>query len=134
MYVGYKRKSVFDIAVSYAKPAILDVALETEVSALNEVVIEAPKFIKPLESPLSLRTIGATEIKRNPGGNRQKDGNPDRLGASLTLGSSDFATTVEGPLGDKTTFIASYRLSIYKVYSSCWAYLSCLPTKTFNLR
>ncbi len=69
-FLGYKRKSAFDITVSNAKPAIFDVALEAEVSALNEVVIEAPKFLKPLESPLSLRTIGATEIKRNPGGNR----------------------------------------------------------------
>jgi hypothetical protein len=201
VFTGYKRKSVYDIAVSNAKPAIFDVSLETEVSALNEVVIQAPKFIKPIESPLSLRTIGVTEIKRNPGGNRdiskviqslpgvsapvsfrndiiirggapnenrfyidgveipninhfttqgssggpvglinvdfikevdfysgafpasrgntlssvfefrQKDGNPDSLGASLTLGSSDFATTLEGPLTKKTTFIASYRLS-----------------------
>ncbi|MEJ5964378.1 TonB-dependent receptor [Pedobacter immunditicola] len=199
--LGYKRQSAFDITVSNAKPAFLDVALEAEVSALNEVVIEAPRFLKPLESPLSLRTIGATEIKRNPGGNRdiskviqslpgvsapvsfrndiiirggapnenrfyidgveiptinhfttqgssggpvglinvdfikevdfysgafpasrgntlssvfeftQKDGNPDSIGTSLTLGSSDFATTVEGPITKKTTFIASYRLS-----------------------
>lgn len=200
-FVGYKRRPVFDVMVTNAKASIVDISLETDVSALNEVVIEAPRFVKPLESPLSLRTIGATEIKRNPGGNRdiskviqslpgvsapvsfrndiiirggapnenrfyidgieipninhfttqgssggpvglinvdfikevdfysgafpasrgntlssvfefkQKDGNPDKLGASLTLGSSDFATTLEGPLGSKTTYIASYRLS-----------------------
>ncbi len=200
-YISYKQKSVFDVEVSNFKPAILDVAMETEVSTLSEVNIEAPKFIKPLESPLSLRTIGATEIKRNPGGNRdiskviqslpgvsapvsfrndiiirggapnenrfyidgveipninhfttqgssggpvglinvdfikevdfysgafpaargntlssvfefkQKDGNPDSLGASLTVGSSDFAAMLEGPLSEKTTFLASYRLS-----------------------
>jgi hypothetical protein len=200
-FIGYKRRSVFDITVSNATPAILDITLESSSSELNEVVIESPKFTKPLESPLSLRTIGATEIKRNPGGNRdiskviqslpgvsapvgfrndiiirggapnenrfyidgveipninhfttqgssggpvglinvdfikevdfysgafpasrgntlssvfefkQKDGNPDSLRASLTLGSSDFATTLEGPLSKKTTYIASYRLS-----------------------
>lgn len=199
--LGYKRQTAFDIEVSNAKPAFFNIALEAEVSVLNEVVIEVPKFQKPLESPLSLRTIGATEIKRNPGGNRdiskviqslpgvsapvsfrndiiirggapnenrfyidgveiptinhfttqgssggpvglinvdfikevdfysgafpasrgntlssvfeftQKDGNPDSIGTSLTLGSSDFATTVEGPISKKTTFIASYRLS-----------------------
>ena len=199
--LGYKRQSAFDIAVSNAKPTFFDIALEGEVGALNEVVIEAPRFLKPMESPLSLRTIGATEIKRNPGGNRdiskviqslpgvsapvsfrndiiirggapnenrfyidgveiptinhfttqgssggpvglinvdfikevdfysgafpasrgntlssvfeftQKDGNPDSIGTSLTLGSSDFATTLEGPISKKTTFIASYRLS-----------------------
>src|SRR5690606_2288816 len=69
-FLGYKRKSVYDIAVSNFKPAIFDLTLEAEASTLDEVNIQAPKFLKPLESPLSLRTIGATEIKRNPGGNR----------------------------------------------------------------
>ncbi|TCC94529.1 TonB-dependent receptor [Pedobacter frigiditerrae] len=200
-FIGYKSKSVFDIAVSNAKSTVLDIALETEVSQLNEVVVQRAKFIKPIETPLSLRTIGSTEIKRNPGGNRdiskviqslpgvsapvsfrndiiirggapnenrfyidgveipninhfttqgssggpvglinvdfikevdfysgafpaargnalssvfefnQRDGNPDKMGASLTIGSSDFATVVEGPIGKKTTYMASYRLS-----------------------
>ncbi|RZL48129.1 MAG: TonB-dependent receptor [Pedobacter sp.] len=200
-FVGYKSKSVFDIAVNNAKAIILDVALENDVSNLNEVVIQRPKFVKPIESPLSLRTIGATEIKRNPGGNRdiskviqslpgvsapvsfrndiiirggapnenrfyldgveipninhfttqgssggpvglinvdfikevdfysgafpaargnalssvfefkQKDGNSDKTGGSLTVGSSDFALMAEGPISKKTTYMASYRLS-----------------------
>lgn len=200
-FIGYKPKTVFDIAVSNAKASVLDIALETAISQLNEVVVQVPKFIKPIESPLSLRTIGSTEIKRNPGGNRdiskviqslpgvsapvsfrndiiirggapnenrfyldgveipninhfttqgssggpvglinvdfikevdfysgafpaargnalssvfefkQKDGNPDKMGASLTVGSSDFATVIEGPLSEKTTYMASYRLS-----------------------
>lgn len=200
-FLGYKAKSVFDIAVSNAKATVLDISLETEVSNLNEVVIRRAQFIKPVESPLSLRTIGATEIKRNPGGNRdiskviqslpgvsapvsfrndiiirggapnenrfyidgveipninhfttqgssggpvglinvdfikevdfysgafpaargnalssvfefkQKDGNPDKMGASLTVGSSDFALVADGPISKKTTYMASYRLS-----------------------
>lgn len=200
-FIGYKSKAVFDVVVSNAKATIIDVALEAEVSRLNEVVVQRPKFIKPIESPLSLRTIGATEIKRNPGGNRdiskviqslpgvaapvsfrndiiirggapnenrfyldgveipninhfttqgssggpvglinvdfikevdfysgafpasrgnalssvfefrQKDGNPTKPGASLTLGSSDFALMSEGPIGAKTSYMASYRLS-----------------------
>ena len=69
-FVGYRSKSVFDIAVNQAKPTILDIALETDVSQLDEVNIKTQRFIKPIESPLSLRTIGVTEIKRNPGGNR----------------------------------------------------------------
>lgn len=199
--IGYKSKLIFDIAVNNAKATTLDIALETEVGQLNEIVVQSAKFIKPIESPLSLRTIGATEIKRNPGGNRdiskviqslpgvsapvsfrndiiirggapnenrfyidgveipninhfttqgssggpvglinvdfikevdfyagafpasrgnalssvfefkQKDGNPDKTGASLTIGSSDFATMVEGPISKKTTYMASYRLS-----------------------
>lgn len=199
--VGYQSKAVFDVLVSNARPMIMDVALEAEVSKLNEVLIQRPKFIKPIESPLSLRTIGATEIKRNPGGNRdiskviqslpgvsapvsfrndiiirggapnenrfyldgveipninhfttqgssggpvglinvdfikevdfysgafpaargnalssvfefkQKDGSQVRPEASLTLGSSDFALMGEGPIGEKTSYMASYRLS-----------------------
>ena len=199
--VGYKSKALFDILVSNAKTAIADVTLEMEIGRLNEVVIQRAKFIKPIESPLSLRTVGATEIKRNPGGNRdiskviqslpgvaapvsfrndiiirggapnenrfyldgvevpninhfttqgssggpvglinvdfikevdfysgafpasrgntlssvfefkQKDGNPVKAGASLTVGSSDFALMTDGPLGKKTSYMASYRLS-----------------------
>ena len=42
---------------------------------------------------------------------RQKDGRSDKLSSSLTVGSSDFATTLEGPIDAKTTFLASYRYS-----------------------
>ena len=39
------------------------------------------------------------------------DGNPDKLGFRGTLGASDLGLTFDGPLGEKTTFIASYRRS-----------------------
>ena len=200
-YVGYKPKSVYDIQVSNARTSFTDVSLESEAATLEEVTIRSPVFIKPVESPVSLRTIGSTEIKRNPGGNRdisrviqslpgvsapvsfrndiiirggapnenrfyidgveipninhfatqgssggpvglinvdfirevdfysgafpanrgntlssvfefkQKDGNDEKLAASITAGFSDAAATLEGPLGEKTTFIASYRYS-----------------------
>ncbi|GGK56969.1 MULTISPECIES: TonB-dependent receptor [Flavobacteriaceae] len=41
----------------------------------------------------------------------QKDGNPEKLNTRLTLGTSDAGITLDGPLGDKTTFIASVRQS-----------------------
>jgi hypothetical protein len=200
-YVGYKKKTQFDVQVGNARPAVLDVSLEMEASALGEVKINAPLFIKPVESPVSLRTVGATEIKRVPGGNRdisraiqslpgvaapvsfrndiiirggspsenrfyldgveipninhfttqgasggpvgminvdfikevdfysgafpanrgnmlssvfefrQKDGRSDKFSPTLTLGATDLAATLEGPLGDKTTFLTSYRYS-----------------------
>lgn len=199
--VGYQKKMQFDVQLSNAKPTVLDVFLEAQMTTLGEVSIRAPLFIKPVESPVSLRNIGVTEIKRNPGGNRdiskaiqslpgvatqvsfrndivirggapsenrfyidgveipninhfstqgssggpvglinvdfirdvdfysgafpanrgntlssvfefrQKDGRSDKLSSSLTLGSSDFATTLEGPIDAKTTFLASYRYS-----------------------
>ncbi|MCX2576264.1 TonB-dependent receptor [Pedobacter sandarakinus] len=199
--VGYSNKSLFDVQVANAKPTTIDLALETTQNDIGEVTVRSQRFVKPLESPLSLRTIGVNEIKRNPGGNRdiskviqslpgvsvpvsfrndiiirggapnenrffidgveipninhfttqgssggpvglinvdfikevdfysgafpasrgnslssvfefkQRDGNTDKLGASLTIGSSDFAVTMDGPIGAKTTFLASYRLS-----------------------
>ncbi|MBC7744488.1 MAG: TonB-dependent receptor [Flavobacterium sp.] len=200
-FIGYKPKAIFDIQISNARPAIVDTDLESEAASLEVVNIRTPAFIKPVESPVSLRTIGSTEIKRNPGGNRdisrviqslpgvsapvsfrndiiirggapnenrffidgveipninhfstqgssggpvglinvdfikevdfysgafpanrgnslssvfefkQKDGNKEKLAASLTAGFSDVAATMEGPLNKKTTFIASYRYS-----------------------
>jgi len=200
-YIGYKNKIVYEVQVSNSKPSVLDIELEEESKNIAEVVVKGATFYKPQESPVSLRTIGVSEIKRNPGGNRDiskviqslpgvastvsfrndiiirggapnenkfyldgieipninhfatqgstggpvglinvdfvrevdfysgafpsnrgnalssvfdfkfKDGRTDRAGASLTLGSSDLATVVEGPIGKKTTFIASYRRS-----------------------
>ncbi|TFF37089.1 TonB-dependent receptor [Mucilaginibacter psychrotolerans] len=68
--VGYRPKTLFDIQVTNAKIAVADVGLEDDSQTLNEVKVAAPRFFKTLESPVSLRTIGSTEIKRNPGGNR----------------------------------------------------------------
>ncbi|WP_164123443.1 MULTISPECIES: TonB-dependent receptor domain-containing protein [Sphingobacterium] len=42
---------------------------------------------------------------------KQRNGNPDRLAGNVRLSGSEFATTFEGPLGPKTTFLASARRS-----------------------
>lgn len=198
---GFRPKTVFEIQVTLAKPAVMDLGLENDSKALHEVTVSASRFNKTLESPVSLRSIGATEIKRNPGGNRdiskvieslpgvatsvsfrndiiirggspsenrfyidgveipninhfstqgasggpiglinvdfiksvdfysgafpadrgntlssvfefhEKEGQKDHEHATFTLSSSDVAATLEGPVGQKTTFIASYRYS-----------------------
>ncbi|OGS70886.1 MAG: hypothetical protein A3F91_11890 [Flavobacteria bacterium RIFCSPLOWO2_12_FULL_35_11] len=41
----------------------------------------------------------------------QKDGNPEKINTRATLGTSDAGITLEGPINDKTTFIASFRQS-----------------------
>ncbi len=69
-YVGFKKKSVLEIQVSNAKPAIVDVDLDETASELNEIVVQGSSFNRSEESPVSLRTIGVNEIQRNPGGNR----------------------------------------------------------------
>lgn len=42
---------------------------------------------------------------------RQKDGSQDRVHAKLSVGASDAAVTVDGPMGKKSTFIVSARQS-----------------------
>lgn len=42
---------------------------------------------------------------------KQKNGRDDRLGFTATVGSSDLAATLEGPIGKKTTFLFSIRQS-----------------------
>ena len=69
-FVGFKKKSVFEIQVTNAKPYILDVLLEQDINQLETVEIKVAITDKTEESPLSLRTIGTNEIQRNPGGNR----------------------------------------------------------------
>lgn len=42
---------------------------------------------------------------------KQRDGNPDRLQGNIRLSGTELATTVEGPISDKTTYLASVRRS-----------------------
>lgn len=199
--IGYAKKFQNEIQVSSSAANVIDFALDEEASKLKTVNVVASAFTKTAESPVAVRTIGATEIKRNPGGNRdiskviqslpgvasgvsfrndiivrggstsenrfyvdgfevpninhfatqgasggpvgllnvnfirevdfysgafpasrgnalssvmsikQIDGRTDRLGGSLTLGSSDLGVTLEGPVGSRSSFIASYRKS-----------------------
>lgn len=42
---------------------------------------------------------------------KQRTGNPEKIGGNLRLSGTEFATTLEGPLSSKTTFLASARRS-----------------------
>lgn len=200
-YVGYRKKTIFEIQVNDFIPTVLNIPLEEVLDSLKEIVLAAAPYNKTEESPVSLRTIGSSEIDRNPGGNRdiskviqslpgvassvsfrndiiirggapnenrfyldgievpninhfstqgasggpvgmininfirevdfysgafpanrgnslssvfdfkQKDGNSSKLLTTATLGSSDLGVTLDGPLGKKTTYIASARRS-----------------------
>ena len=200
-FVGYNDFTVYEIQVSNAKPALLNIEMEEAAEQLSEVVVQASPFKKTEESPVSLRTIGVAEIQRNPGGNRdiskvlqslpgvvspssfrndliirggapnenrfflddvevpninhfatqgasggpvglinvnfinevdffsgafpanrgnalssvlnfrQRDGRDDRVGGTFMVGASDIGLTLEGPIGDKTTFLLSARRS-----------------------
>ncbi|WP_347174089.1 TonB-dependent receptor [Polaribacter uvawellassae] len=57
----------------------------------------------------------------------QKTGNPNSLNTRATLGTSDAGVTLDGPIGDSTTFIASVRQS-YLQYLFKLIKLPFLPT------
>ncbi|PWJ42503.1 TonB-dependent receptor [Sediminitomix flava] len=69
-YVGYDPITIFEIEVTNARSAIADIQLKPSISELEEVEVRATGFLKTEESPVSVRTIGASEVKKNPGGNR----------------------------------------------------------------
>ena len=216
-FVGYESKTFAEINVNPNKPTILEIKLIESSTSLDVVEITASPFQKSEESPVSKRSISATEIYRNPGGNRdiskviqslpgvastvsfrndiiirggapnenrfyldgieipninhfatqgssggpvgminvnfvrevdlysgafpanrgnalssvlefkQIDGNPDRIASSLTVGSSDFGITLDGPVNDKTTFVLSARRSYLQLLFSAIG-LPFLPT------
>lgn len=69
-FVGFETKVYYEIIISSAKPTVLDIAMIEQTGTLEEIEIKASPFNKTAESPVSMRTINATEIYRNPGGNR----------------------------------------------------------------
>lgn len=58
---------------------------------------------------------------------KMKNGNPDKLNFKATVGASDLALTVEGPMGKKSTFIFSARRSYLQLLFSALK-LPFLPT------
>ena len=69
-YSGFKAEVVYEVQVSNSKPYILDIPMKEDENTTDSVLIVASPFKLIEEAPLSLRTIGTSEIKRNPGGNR----------------------------------------------------------------
>jgi hypothetical protein len=68
-FAGFKQKIIFELVISATLITYLDIALDKEMS-LSTVTVKASPFNKTRESPVSLKTISASEIERNPGGNR----------------------------------------------------------------
>jgi hypothetical protein len=69
-FIGFKKEIASEILVSSIRPTSVDFALIEESTTLGELTIVASPFSKLEESPVSLKTISASEIYRNPGGNR----------------------------------------------------------------
>lgn len=199
--LGFRKAVVYEIQTFNNRPVNIDIEMTEDAQLLEGVEITASPFSKKEEAPVSMRTIGVSEIERNPGGNRdisrviqslpgvasspsfrndiiirgggpnenrfyldgievpninhfatqgasggpvglinvnfinevefyssafpsnrgnalssvfdftQKDGNPDGIKANVTVGSSDYGLTLDGPLGKRTTYIFSVRRS-----------------------
>lgn len=67
---GFVEFIVSDIAVTPSRSSQVNFNLEEVVLEKDEVTVKANPFRKVKESPLSLKTLNATEIERLPGANR----------------------------------------------------------------
>ncbi|MFA7137326.1 MAG: TonB-dependent receptor [Bacteroidales bacterium] len=202
--VGYKMFISEEVMVTSARDALVDIAMTEVATQLETVVITASPFKRLEESPVSMRTLGVSEIEKSPGANRdiskviqtlpgvsgsvsfrndiivrgggpsenvyflddveipylnhfstqgssggpvgiinadfirevdfysgafpasrgnalssvfnfrQVDGDPDNLNFKGSVGASDLALTLDGPIGNNTTFTASFRRSYLK--------------------
>lgn len=68
--IGFQDASFYDVIIPSIKPAVLDIELLAVAEQLATVTVSSSLFASTAESPLSLKTISANEIYRNPGGNR----------------------------------------------------------------
>ncbi|TXC76073.1 TonB-dependent receptor [Luteibaculum oceani] len=69
-YVGFEKYSGKEIIVRNNKPTTLSIRLIPRAETLQEVEISSSPIQNSSETPVSLQRLGAAEIYRNPGGNR----------------------------------------------------------------
>jgi len=67
---GFQDLVFNEITVTIARTVELEFVLDPIVVEQKEVVVKARPFIRRSESPVSLRTLNATEIERLPGAGR----------------------------------------------------------------
>ena len=69
-FVGYQAQTVFEIEVTPARPAVIRVGLKEQAVAIEAAEVVTERRATQGEAPLSVRSLGTNEIKRNPGGGR----------------------------------------------------------------
>ncbi len=69
-FVGYQTQTVFEIEVTPARPAVIRVGLSEQAIAIEAAEVVTERRATQGEAPLSVRSLGTNEIKRNPGGGR----------------------------------------------------------------
>ena len=65
-FLGYRKFIQFEVEVTNARSAFLNIALSPEVKEGKTLEIVGSNINNRDESPISVRSIGANEIKRNP--------------------------------------------------------------------
>lgn len=69
-YLGYEDAVKTEIEVNASRPTEVNFTIQPSNIEIDEVVVKADLFQTKKESPVSLRSIGVSEIRRNPGANR----------------------------------------------------------------
>ena len=67
---GFKDQIINEITVTNARSIELDFNLDFVVNEQKEILVKGNRFIRNVESPVSLKTLNSTEIERLPGANR----------------------------------------------------------------
>ena len=70
VYLGYADMKIPEVIVTNNNPVVLEINMQPTSKQLNEIVVTPSPFKKTAESPVSVRTLGISEIERNPGANR----------------------------------------------------------------
>jgi hypothetical protein len=68
--LGFETKVSEDIQITPGKTATINIGMRESAVTLNEVTVQAQVFRKSDEAPVSLRSIGLSEIENSPGANR----------------------------------------------------------------
>ena len=68
--IGYETKVEYEIQTFKNKPVFTNIELNPASKLLEAVEVVVSPFSTREEAPVSMRTIGVSEIERNPGGNR----------------------------------------------------------------
>ena len=94
-FIGYQSQTIFNIVVTTGNDNILAVELEPATENLKEVTVTSNTFGKRTETPLSVQSLSAEEIKSNPGGNFDISKVVQALpGVSGTTGSASFRNDI----------------------------------------
>jgi len=68
--VGFEAHVSEDFQVTNSKTVFIDIPMRETSIQLEQVVVKASPFRKTEESPVSMRTLGISDIEKNPGANR----------------------------------------------------------------